>query len=96
MLSADDESRPVLIDVREVWEFETARIEGAENIPMASIPTSLEELSKAAATVVVCHHGMRSMQVANYLASQGFTKVFNLEGGIDAWSREVDPSVTRY
>jgi rhodanese-related sulfurtransferase len=96
MLIASAERRPVLIDVREAWEIATASIAGTEHIPMNDIPARIEHLAKDAPTVVICHHGMRSLQVANFLVSHGFTQVFNLDGGIDAWSREVDPSVARY
>jgi rhodanese-related sulfurtransferase len=91
-----DGSSPVLIDVREPWEFETCRIAGAKHMPMATIPARINELDKNAATVVICHHGMRSLQVAHYLVQSGFADVYNLEGGIDAWASEVDPDVSRY
>ena len=94
----DDEGRekPVLLDVREPWEYEKARIEGATLIPMREIPGRIAEVDKASEIVAICHHGGRSMQVAMYLEKQGFKRVHNLVGGIDAWSRTVDPAVPLY
>lgn len=91
----------VLLDVRESWEFETARIERSVNIPMSTLVARIDEvraLQPSAETpiVVICHHGMRSMQCARYLAAQGIDSLFNLTGGIDAWSTQIDPSVPAY
>jgi len=90
------EQPPLLLDVREPWEFELCRIEGSVNLPMNRIPAAIDQLDPARETVVICHHGMRSLQVARFLEQQGFEKTINLTGGIDAWSREVDPSVPTY
>lgn len=87
---------PLLVDVREPWEHEIARIEGAVLIPMGEIPARLNDFDPDREVVVVCHHGVRSAQIASLLASAGIKQVSNLAGGIDAWSREVDPSVPRY
>lgn len=91
---------PLLLDVREDWELALAaiRIEGAEllHLPMGQIVQRLAELPTTVPIVCVCHHGVRSQQVAAYLERQGFEQVFNLSGGIDAWSCQVDPSVARY
>lgn len=91
---------PVLLDVREPWEFELAaiRIEGAAtvHIPMNEIPARLNELDSARPIVCICHHGMRSAQVVAFLERQGLDPVYNLAGGIEAWSTEVDASVPRY
>ena len=91
---------PLLLDVREPWEFERAaiRIEGARtlHIPMNTIPQRLDELDAAQPVVCICHHGMRSAQVAAFLERQGFEAVYNLAGGIDAWSAQIDPTVPRY
>lgn len=95
-LDEQEHSAPLLLDVREPWEFEHCRIEGALNIPMNQIPQQLDTLDSARETVVICHHGMRSLQVAQFLSRQGFADVINLSGGIDAWSLEVDPAVPRY
>ena len=86
----------VVLDVREPEEIAIARLDGAVEIPMQDIPARLAELDSTAEIVVVCHHGMRSAHVASFLAEQGFARVANLTGGIDAWSLTVDPSVARY
>jgi|SRR5579871_5946754 len=86
-----------LLDVREPWEFETARIESAKLMPMGEVPSRAhQELDPEADVVVVCHHGVRSMNVTVWLRQQGFEKAQSLRGGIDAWSRRVDPSVPTY
>jgi rhodanese-related sulfurtransferase len=85
-----------VIDVREPWEFETAHIEGAKLIPLGDLPTRYLELEPDDEYVTLCHHGVRSMHAAMFLANQGFEKLHNLKGGIDAWSNEVDASVPRY
>ncbi|HYB90688.1 MAG TPA: rhodanese-like domain-containing protein [Candidatus Binataceae bacterium] len=88
--------RVLIIDVREGEEVALAPFPGAIHIPMGDIPSRLAELDPDRETVVVCHHGIRSAQVANYLAQMGFEHVLNLSGGIDAWSVEADPSMPRY
>jgi rhodanese-related sulfurtransferase len=93
-LERDD--KPFILDVREPWEVQMASMPGAANIPMGEIPARLSELDSRRETVVICHHGIRSAEVAVYLARRGFERVINLAGGIDAWSREVDPAVPRY
>ncbi len=91
---------PVLLDVREPWELQTARIEpdGATvmTIPMREIPTRLTELNIDQPVACLCHHGVRSLQVAHFLAHNGFEQVANIAGGIDAWSHELDASVPTY
>lgn len=93
-------SRPLLLDVREPWEAQLAsiRIEGVEGrlLPMGQIPERFEELDPLQPVVCYCHHGMRSLQVVAFLSSRGFESVYNLAGGIDAWSAQIDPSVPRY
>ena len=84
-----------LLDVREPWEFELARIEGSKLIPMGDLAERLSELDPARETVVICHHGNRSAYVAHALQRAGFARVLNLEGGVDAYS-EVDAFVPRY
>jgi rhodanese-related sulfurtransferase len=86
----------VLLDVREVWEFEFNRIEGAVLAPMSDFPKYAARLDKEKEYVVYCHHGIRSMHACGFLKTMGFTKLSNLTGGIDAWSYEVDPSVPLY
>ena len=88
--------RPVLLDVREPWEYEKARIEGSQLVPMREVPARVAEIDEDKEVVAICHHGGRSMQVAMFLEKQGFKRVHNLTGGIDAWSRTVDPSVPTY
>ena len=86
-----------LIDVREPWEFETARIEGSELMPMGDVPARAhQELDPDERLVVLCHHGMRSMNVTVWLRNQGFEQAQSLRGGIDAWAAEVDPTIPRY
>jgi rhodanese-related sulfurtransferase len=86
----------LLLDVREPDERALARVDGTLAIPMNEVPARIGELPKQQPIVVMCHGGMRSLRVAQFLKSKGFEQVFNLAGGIDAWSREVDPSVPRY
>ncbi|MCC7002853.1 MAG: molybdopterin-synthase adenylyltransferase MoeB [Gemmatimonadaceae bacterium] len=85
-----------VIDVREPWEHQIAHLESATLVPMQTIPSAHHAWDRHAEYVVYCHHGMRSGMVADYLRATGFTRVLNLEGGIDRWSVEVDPSVARY
>jgi rhodanese-related sulfurtransferase len=85
-----------LIDVREPYEFETARIDGAKLLPLSCFREWIETLGAETEIVVMCHHGVRSARVCEYLAQNNFTKVFNLDGGIDSWSLEVDTDVPRY
>ena len=87
----------VFLDVREDAELAICRIDGAFHIPMSEVPVRYGALPKDVPLVVLCHHGMRSMQVSNFLVQQaGFGRVFNVSGGIDAYSRLVDPTVPRY
>ncbi|RSZ55396.1 sulfurtransferase [Massilia atriviolacea] len=89
-------ARPLLLDVRENWEFETCKIEGSTQIVMHTIPARIEELDEDAEIVCICHHGARSMQVAAFLERNGFTRVTNLSGGIHAWALQVDPGMPKY
>ncbi|HET8696309.1 MAG TPA: rhodanese-like domain-containing protein [Gammaproteobacteria bacterium] len=89
-------SQVTLLDVREHDELELAAIDGALHIPMRDVPARLAELDRDAPLVVMCHSGGRSRRVAEFLANNGFQQVFNLRGGIDAWSTEIDPQVPRY
>jgi rhodanese-related sulfurtransferase len=93
-----DASRPapLMLDVREPWEWDTARIAGATLIPMREVPARIGELDRSREVVAICHHGGRSQQVATFLEKNGFSKVHNLAGGVDAWSRTVDPAVPQY
>jgi len=95
-LADERREKPVLLDVREPWEYEKARIEGATLMPMRELPSRVGQIDEDKEVVAICHHGGRSMQVAMFLEKQGFKRVHNLVGGIDAWSRTVDPSVPLY
>jgi len=89
--------KPVLLDVREAWEAETASIAGATLIPMGEITSRAHtELDPDAPIVVMCHHGARSLSVAMWLRNQGFDHAQSLAGGIDEWSRNIDPTIPRY
>ena len=91
------ENKIRLIDVREPWEFETAHITGSVLMPMGDVPARAhQELDPDDHLVVLCHHGLRSMNVTVWLRNQGFEQAQSLRGGIDAWSAEVDPAVSRY
>lgn len=90
------EGKARLVDVREPWEFATAHIPGSMAMPMAEVPSRVQELDPLERMVVICHHGVRSMNVTQWLRRQGFEKAQSLRGGIDAWSSVVDPSVGRY
>lgn len=93
-----DAGKPVrLVDVREKFEFDCARINGAELIPMRSVPKALPLFEEEKNPIVVfCHHGQRSMQVVTWLREQGIENCQSLAGGIDRWSVEIDPAVPRY
>jgi len=87
----------VLLDVREPWEFETAKIDGAKLMPMGDVPSRAhQELDPDQHIIVVCHHGVRSMNVTVWLRQQGFENAQSMRGGIDAWSRQVDGKVPKY
>lgn len=88
--------KPLLLDVREPQEFAYCRITGSLNIPMNEVPARLGELDPDREIVVICHHGIRSANVAAYLLGQNFAKVSNLSGGIDAWAVQVEPGMPRY
>lgn len=92
--------QPLVLDVREPWEVQTASVrpDGFELrvIAMGEIPSQLAQLPKDRPIACLCHHGMRSLQVAHFLQQQGYADVVNLQGGIDAWSVSLDPSVARY
>ena len=85
-----------LLDVREPWEFDLCRIEGSRLIPLSQLPARLGELDPERTTVVICHHGVRSLRAASYLEHCGFGDVVNLTGGIDAWARTVDQAMAVY
>ena len=98
--AAPDSGCPLVLDVREPWELQTASVaaDGFElvAIPMGSLPERLAELDASRPVACLCHHGMRSLRVAAFLEHQGFERVANISGGIDAWSQERDAGVPRY
>ena len=85
-----------LVDVREAWEFNTARIDGSKLMPMDEVAARTGELDHDADIIVICHHGGRSLQIAAFLEREGFSKVHNLTGGVNAWARSIDPSMQTY
>jgi rhodanese-related sulfurtransferase len=87
---------PLIVDVREPWEIQKCAIEGSQAMPLRELPARVADLPDDRDLVLVCHHGSRSEQAAAWLARQGFDRVHNLEGGIDAWARTVDPAMPRY
>jgi rhodanese-related sulfurtransferase len=89
-------SQPLLIDVREPWEFEICHLADSINIPMAQIPHYLEIISEARECVMICHHGVRSLHVIRYLQQYKMGHLINLEGGVDTWAREVDLNMPLY
>lgn len=95
-LADPSQAQPFLLDVREPWEFETARIEGSTLIPMNTIPARLQELDEDAEIVCICHHGARSMSVAAFLERNGFGNITNLTGGVHAWAVQVDSAMPKY
>jgi rhodanese-related sulfurtransferase len=95
-LGDDTRANPLLLDVREPWEFATCHIDGSVPVPMQTIPARQQEFDPESPVVCICHHGARSMQVAAFLERQGFTHVTNLTGGIHAWAGRVDPAMPTY
>ena len=96
LMEGAPQSRPRLLDVREPWEFQLAHIDGSELLPMQTIPNRVDQLDRSHPTVVICHHGTRSLQVVAFLERHGFENLHNLQGGIDAWARQVDSRVPLY
>jgi rhodanese-related sulfurtransferase len=92
----DRGEKVVLVDVREPWEHQLCRIEGAKLIPLGSLAASLNTLPDVDEVICYCHHGMRSLDAAAWLRFQGFANAKSLAGGIERWSVEVDPKVPRY
>lgn len=88
--------RPMLLDVREAWEYQLCALPDSVHIPMASVAQQLDQLPRASDIVVLCHHGVRSQMVAGLLQRSGFSRLYNLRGGIDAWAREIDRQMPVY
>ena len=90
------DSNPFLLDVREPWEYDICSIESSISMPMGTIPENIDDLDQSREIIVICHHGIRSKQVAMFLEHKGFTDVVNLTGGIDAWARDIDINMSLY
>lgn len=93
---AQGEPPPLLLDVREAHEYAYCHLPGSLHIPMQQIPERLDELDPQRGIVVICHHGIRSLQVAHYMEEKGFKRMMNLDGGIEAWALRIEPSLPRY
>ena len=87
---------PLLLDVREPWEYQICHLDNSLLIPMGQIPVELEQLNPDREIVVICHHGIRSQQVGYYLEHVGFERVINLAGGVEAWARDIDLDMAVY
>lgn len=87
---------PIVIDVRDDWELEICKLPGARSVPMHEVAERLDEIPRDHDLVLVCHHGMRSLHIARFLAESGYTRLFNLSGGIAAWAETVDPAMPVY
>ena len=92
----DAGEKPILLDVREPWEFSICKIEGSVNISVSEPEKLISELNANDEIIAICHHGMRSFQVCNYLENNGFNKVLNLDGGIDSWAKTIDTDMAQY
>jgi rhodanese-related sulfurtransferase len=92
----EDDARWQVLDVREPWEFEVSSIDNAILMPMSDVPKRISELDSTRPTAVLCRSGIRSRNVAEFLAEQGFARLINIAGGINAWSQEVDATLEQY
>lgn len=90
------EAPPLLLDVREPWEYRICHLDDSKLVPMGQVPNSLDQLDPSQGIVVICHHGVRSAYVGQFLEHRGFSKVINLRGGLDAWARELDTHMAIY
>jgi len=90
------EHPPLLLDVREPWEFNLCRIENSTLVPMNQVPNVLKKLNREQETFLICHHGVRSQRVGLLLKDSGFEKIINVTGGINAWASQVDPAMGTY
>jgi rhodanese-related sulfurtransferase len=86
----------LFVDVREQWEYDTAHLEGSVLIPLREIPGNLQRIENSEQVVIFCHHGMRSLDAAAWLRSQGVEGARSMTGGIDRWSTEIDSAIPRY
>lgn len=94
--SETDREPPLLLDVRQPWEFDICRIENSVLIPMAQIPAKMHDLETGREIVVICHHGIRSRSVGRYLEQAGFSNIINLSGGVEQWAQTVDKQMPTY
>lgn len=92
----DSGRTPLLLDVREPWEYEVCKLAGSTLVPMRDLPARAAEFAPHTEIVVICHHGVRSYHAARYLETLGFSDIVNLSGGVAAWADEVDPTMPRY
>ncbi len=90
------DEKPLLLDVREPWEYEVCHIQGSKLIPMQTIPAKISQLDPDQETVVICHHGVRSRMVGRFLQQAGFKNVINLAGGVKSWAEQVDTNMPVY
>lgn len=88
--------KPLLLDVRENWEYDICHINGSELIPMQTIPNQLDKLDPNKEIIVICHHGVRSRMVGQFLEQVKFKNIINLSGGVTAWAQAVDPNMPTY
>jgi len=93
---SQEDTDPLLLDVREHWEFEYCHIEGSKLIPMSKLPYELDDLDKERVTIMICHHGIRSRHMGYYMEKAGFTNIINLDGGVERWAEDVDTTMKRY
>lgn len=96
LLANDEGGVPLLLDVREPWEFQICRIDGSVSMPMNTVPERLSELDADRPIVCICHHGVRSMDVGLFLERNGFSRIINLSGGVHAWAAQVDAQMPTY
>lgn len=89
-------NNPILLDVRELWEYKICHIEGSQLIPMRNIPSELNQLEPEQETIVICHHGIRSRIVGQFLEQADFTNIINLSGGVNQWAQQVDTKMPVY
>lgn len=92
----DNKQLPLLLDVRQPWEFEVCKIDNSVLLPMSEIPARIESLDTDRETVVICHHGIRSRRVGHYLEQSGFKNIINLSGGVAQWAKTVDTQMPTY
>ena len=88
--------KPVLLDVRERWEFEYCHIAGSKLVPMTQLPANLDKFDPEKEIVLICHHGIRSRQMGYYMEQMGFKNIINLDGGVEQWAEDIDRSMKRY